>query len=89
MKGFLFAGCLAISALLASCSSPSTKAPPAETTVSDAVDAYLYGFPLVVMDMTRKQTTNVASAGPERAPIGQFVRMRTFPTRRIPRRSRR
>ncbi len=80
MKRFLFAGYLAVSVLLASCSSSSTKALPAETTVSDAVDAYLYGFPLVVMDMTRKQTTNVASAGPERAPMGQFVRMRTFPT---------
>lgn len=80
MKRFLFAGYLAVSVLLASCSSSSTKALPAETTVSDAVDAYLYGFPLVVMDMTRKQTTNVDSAGPERAPMGQFVRMRTFPT---------
>ena len=80
MKGFLFAGCLAVGALQVSCSSSSTKALPAETTVSDAVDAYLYGFPLVLMDMTRKQTTNAASAGPERAPMGQFVRMRTFPT---------
>ena len=80
MKKSLFAGCLAVSTLLASCSSSSTKAPRTETTVSDAVDTYLYGFPLVVMDMTRKQTTNVASAGPVRAPMGQFVRMRTFPT---------
>ena len=79
MKRFLFAGYLAVSVLLASCSSSSTKALPAETTVSDAVDAYLYGFPLVLMDMTRKQTTNAASAGPERAPMGQFVRMRTRP----------
>ena len=58
----------------------ATKAPSVEVVVSDAVDAYLYGFPLVIMDMTRKQTTNVDSAGPERAPMGQFVRMRTFPT---------
>ena len=80
MKGFLFAGCLAVSALLASCSSSPTKPPSAEAAINDVVDAYLCGFPLVVMDMTRKQTTNVASAGPERAPMGQFVRMRTFPT---------
>ena len=32
------------------------------------------------MDMTRKQVTNVDSAGPERAPMGQLVRMQTFPT---------
>ena len=51
-----------------------------EEVVNVATDAYIYGFPLVVMDMTRKQMTNVDSAGPLRAPIGQFARMRTFPT---------
>ena len=81
MKPLLFAGCLAISAVLASCSpSTTTKAPAANTTVSDAVDAYLYGFPLLTMDMTRKQTTNVDAAGPTRAPMGQLIRMRTYPT---------
>jgi hypothetical protein len=48
--------------------------------VSDAVDAYIYGFPLVIMDMTRKQVTNVASPEATRAPMGQFTRMRTYPT---------
>jgi hypothetical protein len=80
MKSFLFVGCCALSAVLVGCSSSTTKAPSAETAVSDAVDAYIYGYPLVTLDMTRKQTTNVDSAGPERAPMGQFVRMRTFPT---------
>ena len=79
MKRFLLVGCFALSAVLVGCSS-STKAPSVEPAVSDAVDAYLYGFSLVTMDMTRKQTTNVDHAGPERAPMGQFVRMRTFPT---------
>ena len=58
----------------------STKAPSVEVAVNDAVDAYIYGFPLVTMDMTRKQTTNVASAGALRAPIGQLVRVRAYPT---------
>jgi hypothetical protein len=58
----------------------STKAPSAKAAVNDAVDAYLYGFPLVTMDMTSKQTTNVASAGAVRAPMGQLVRMRAYPT---------
>jgi hypothetical protein len=79
-RTFLLVGCLAVSANLVGCSSSSTKSPSAEAAVNDAVDAYLYGFSLVTMDMTRKQTTNVDSAGPERAPMGQFVRMRTFPT---------
>ncbi len=61
-------------------SASSTKAPSAEAAVNDAVDAYLYGFPLLTMDMTRKQTTNVASAGAVRSPMGQLVRMRAYPT---------
>lgn len=61
-------------------SASSTKAPSAEAAVNDAVDAYLYGFPLVTMDMTRKQTTNVDSAGPTRAPMGQLIPMRAYPT---------
>jgi hypothetical protein len=78
---FLFVGCLAATAVLVGCSSSSsTKAPAAEAPVNDAVDGYLYGFSLVTMDMTRKQMTNVDSAGPVRAPMGQLVRMRTFPT---------
>ena len=80
MKRFLVVGCFALSAVLVGCSSSSTKSPSAEAAVNDVVDAYLYGFPLVIMDTTRKQTTNVNSAGPERAPMGQFVRMRTYPT---------
>jgi hypothetical protein len=80
VKKFLLVGCFALSAVLVGCSSTSTKSPSAGAAVNDVVDAYLYGFPLVIMDMTRKQTTNVDSAGPERAPMGQFVRMRTFPT---------
>ncbi len=51
-----------------------------QEAVSIATDAYIYGFPLVIIDMTRKQMTNVDSAGQVRAPMGQFVRMRTFPT---------
>ncbi len=80
MKRFLFVAGLAISAALAGCSSSTTKAPSTEVVLSDAVDAYLYGLSLVTMDMTRKQTTNVDSAGPTRAPMGQLVRMRTYPT---------
>jgi hypothetical protein len=79
-RSFLIVGSLAVGSVLLGCAPSSTKSPSAETTVNDVVDAYVYGFPLVIMDMTRKQTTNVDSAGPERAPMGQLVRMRTFPT---------
>ena len=45
-----------------------------------AVEAYIYGYPLVTMEMTRRVMTNVAAPDGTRAPMGQFVRMRTYPT---------
>jgi hypothetical protein len=75
----LLASCLTFA--LVACSPSKTKSQPSvEETVSDAVDAYIYGFPLVLMDMTRKQVTNVASPEASRAPMGQFIRMRAYPT---------
>jgi hypothetical protein len=47
--------------------------------VSIAVDAYLYGYPLVTFDTVRKQQTNVAKPDVERGPLGQIIRMRTHP----------
>lgn len=44
------------------------------------VDAYIYGYPLVTMEMTRRVMTNVANPTATRAPMGEFVRMRAYPT---------
>ena len=44
------------------------------------VDAYVYGYPLVTMEMTRRVMTNVVKPEGTRAPMGQFVRMREYPT---------
>jgi hypothetical protein len=55
------------------------KAPGVEQVVSDAVDAYVYGYSLVTMDMTRKVFTNVAVAGPTNAPMGQLIKLREYP----------
>src|SRR5215831_6364552 len=43
------------------------------------VDAYIYGYPLVTMEMTRRIMTNVARPDGTRAPMGQFVRARQYP----------
>lgn len=45
-----------------------------------AVEAYIYGYPLVTMEMTRRVMTNVGKPEGTRAPMGQFVRMREYPT---------
>jgi hypothetical protein len=45
-----------------------------------AVDAYIYGYPLVTMEMTRRVMTNVEKPEGTRAPMGQFVRMREYPS---------
>jgi hypothetical protein len=44
-----------------------------------ATDAYVYGYPLVTMEMTRRVMTNVAQAEERRAPMGQLVRARQYP----------
>src|SRR5499426_699942 len=44
-----------------------------------AIDAYIFGYPLVTMEMTRRVMTNVAAPEGTRAPMGQFVRMRSYP----------
>ncbi|WP_290706439.1 MULTISPECIES: DUF1254 domain-containing protein [Gordonia] len=44
-----------------------------------AVDAYVYGYPLVTMDYTRKSLTNTVAPQGNMAPEGQFVRMRQYP----------
>jgi hypothetical protein len=74
--------CLAVllAILLAACSSnKETKTPGLEEAVNTAVDAYLYGYPLITFDIARMQQTNVAVPDAEHAPMGQMIRMRTYP----------
>ncbi|HZF38648.1 MAG TPA: DUF1254 domain-containing protein [Blastocatellia bacterium] len=44
-----------------------------------AVEAYVFGYPLVLMDVTRQVMTAVPKAGARKAPINQFVHFREFP----------
>ncbi|WP_319797887.1 DUF1254 domain-containing protein [Nitrobacter sp.] len=44
-----------------------------------ATDAYIYGYPLVTMEMTRRVLTNVASPAGTKAPMGQIIKMREYP----------
>src|ERR1700759_420976 len=44
-----------------------------------ATDAYVYGYPLVTMAMTRRVFTNVPKAETMRGPMGQIVKVREYP----------
>ena len=44
-----------------------------------ATEAYVYGYPLVTMEMTRRIMTNVEQPEGNRGPMGQFIRARTYP----------
>lgn len=80
------AGCgflvLALTIALGACSSTNTSKttqPGVEAAVTDAVDTYIYGYPLVTMDMTRKFLTNYATVQGDRGPMGQIVPLRNYP----------
>ncbi|HTY78330.1 MAG TPA: DUF1254 domain-containing protein [Candidatus Bathyarchaeia archaeon] len=44
-----------------------------------AIEGYIYAYPLVTMELTRRVMTNVEKPDATRAPMGQFLRIRTYP----------
>jgi hypothetical protein len=45
-----------------------------------ATDAYIFGYPLVTMEVTRRVITNVARPEGTKAPMGQIIKLREYPT---------
>ncbi len=43
------------------------------------LEAYIYGFPLIMMDLTKNQATAVPTAGEITAPVNQFAAMTKYP----------
>ena len=82
-KTILLAVCGLLAFLLTSCTEnkPTEPAKNAglEEALSIATDAYVYGYPLVTMDMTRNQLTNVSVPDAAHAPVGQLLKLRTYP----------
>lgn len=71
-------------ATLATAQAPAAAPAASPLTAAEAqtlgTDAYIYGYPLVTMEMTRRVMTNVSTPEGTRAPMGQWVRMREYPT---------
>src|SRR5215470_19948891 len=44
-----------------------------------AIDAYIYAYPLVTMEITRRAITNVEQPAGSKAPMGQLARLRNYP----------
>jgi len=58
----------------------ASQKPSQEETNRIALQAYLYAYPLVLMDVTRKQMTNAPLGKyPSRGPMMTFVHLREFP----------
>ncbi|MGA2786365.1 MAG: DUF1254 domain-containing protein [Verrucomicrobiota bacterium] len=62
---------------------PAAPAAPALTPDEAAAigtEAYIFGYPLVTMEYTRRVLTNVEKPEGKAAPMGQFLRLREYPT---------
>jgi hypothetical protein len=73
----------ALALLLLAVAAPSPAAAPsplgAEEATALGIEAYVYGYPLVTMEMTRRVSTNVTEPEGARAPMGQFANLREYP----------
>ncbi len=74
-------------AVCAGCKTGSRQKPTASKTTlragetrDIATEAYIFGYPLVKMDLTRRIMTNVQFPEGMNAPLGQFARIRTYPS---------
>jgi hypothetical protein len=57
----------------------SSSAISAQQARDIAIEAYTFGYPLVLMDLTRLALTNVSKPSENAAPVNQFCNKRTFP----------
>ncbi|RAI01068.1 hypothetical protein DLJ53_17790 [Acuticoccus sediminis] len=74
-------GVLALLALVSLSASPlRAQDVTAEEAASNAQDAYLYFYPLITMDVTRKQMTNVPKPDGYAAPTNHFGNVLAYPS---------
>lgn len=68
---------------IATISNVNVYAKPAKLSEQEAkkiaINAYIYGYPLITMDMTRRVMTNTVKPEGTHAPMGQFANLREYP----------
>ena len=79
IKGTLISGAIAAALVVTNTSSQAAPITAAEAT-EIATDAYIYGYPLITMEYTRRVITNVSEPKGTKAPMGQLIRLREYPT---------
>jgi hypothetical protein len=52
----------------------------AEQAKAIAIEAYVYGYPLITMEYTRRVITNVSEPKGTKGPMGQLIKLREYPT---------
>src|SRR5262245_52385040 len=67
-------------ALILACIGTAQAQVTPEEAARIGIEAYIYGYPLVTVDMTRRVMTNVASPEALRGPMGAFLNARAYPT---------
>jgi hypothetical protein len=73
------AGGLVVAGLASAPAGAADDPPTGAEAAALATDAYVYGYPLVTTEYTRRVMTNTAAPKGTHAPMGQFVRMRAYP----------
>ncbi len=80
-RGFLASVMICLAAVLARGLPAGSSAAVSEQEAAQlGAEAYIYGYPLVTMEMTRRVLTNAAAPDGKLAPMGQFARLRSYPT---------
>jgi hypothetical protein len=70
---------LVVTLLLAAPVAPLAAGLTEKEATDLGVQAYIYGYPLVTMEMTRRVVTNVAEPTGPHAPMNQFASLRRYP----------
>jgi hypothetical protein len=65
--------------LFLSCSEANAMNNPNPSPLEIATEAYIYGYPLITMEITRRVMTNTVTPENNHAPMGQFYHAKTYP----------